>query len=1753
MSALGNLVVSLIMETAAFTKGIDKSTNEAQKFAKEMDQKVNKAIQTAAGNMKSFAGNALGAIGAVTTVAAAFSKLDNTFQRLDAAVKQSQSLGIPIQQMTALQFAAKLSGVEVDKFGDGLKDLNKNITEAAGGSKSQAEMFKALGISVVDASGKVRSTQDILLDLSEKFAEFRDGPEKSAAAMKLFGDSGIQLIPFLNQGREGIQDLTTEAARLGVVMDEQTAKAAEQFGDDLSRLNAISDALFMNIAQDLLPRLTSLTETMLDATNASNGLGESIATLLNGAISTGSLEKKIADLEGQLGKSSIVDLGSEFLFQERQSQIRAQIAFYNTQLEKQSSAADKASRGVKALTGEVDKNTKANEKAGETALERMVRLARESADRENTARVNDKLEKERLKRREENFRLEKEIQDMFADVLQDEADRNDEAKKRAEALAKENQVMREQIEEIGLSSEALLGLRQRRLEDAAASKEQAAAKLEGRAGYDFEIQQLKEEARLLRERAGLLELEDSANQSNAAREAAIALRDENQKVFDQFSDGMIEAFGKVRLEGESLADSLARAFESEFEKLILRPVIKAAFQGGDIGSAIGKGFDTYNEVFNRAFTNPLGTAGVSAASSFAMSGVGRSLGLSESAMYSALDGATGDLTAAGLQFTQAAAVIGKAAPYFSAVSNALSGNYGASIGAGIGAYFGGPAGAFIGEMIGDKLLGGLFGGNKISAQNLSADQLKPISDAVTLGFTDFIKMFEGTGTADFMLSGNTGRQGENPNFTLSTDGYSSRSRFGGDGLFAQGEIALNEQNVAEEVTRAMFAALQRSDFTDNIDKLFDSIDPVTASIAELNFALEGARVLDAVNDNFGKLSGNLAALSGASLQTLQAFSNAVGGFENLGNSVAQFNQQFLSEDERLRLEIDLLSSTVKQLGVEVPLTRDEFRKLVDAQDLTQQAGIRAYGSLLQMSGAVDQVFDQLEARAEKAAEESRRAAEKAAEDARRLADEEANKAQAIASQRLGLENQILQLMGDTATLRERELAALEPANRYLQAHIFALQDAARAQDERNRALEAEQSAVARLAESGRSIKEVIDSIALQITGLPSARSMAADAIFKDKLELARKNDPSALGSIGKVALDAIEAARESSSSFLEFQRKALSIRSDLQGLPAVKTFEQQLLEALFDLKTGFNKSIIDSYGLIKGSFDQFDSNLNGLLTFDELKIGLAGKATDAEIRFIIQALDQNLDRALNQIEVELGERLGATGALRTAIANGFDLLDRSANGLLDFSELKAGLAGIATDAQLKAIFAELDVNGDGVISQLEALNGKSQSLAGAIKDSLSPLFGRIDTSVNGLISPDEFAAAFGTFGLGPKLELLRTAFDFNNDRQISAIEALGSKVVSGNQLAKNAIDFGFSMLDTSVDGLLNFDELKSGLGAYIKDTDIVSLLREIDKDGNGQISAIEAQTARISTLAGEIKNNLAPLFDSVDLNFSGGITKDEFSQVFGGLGLGQKLDSIFRELDINGDGTISRLEAGNRTSDQILGQLAQDSILKYSASDVKAAYTHGGKTLSNWLADIAYYGSLTSSYTYATSERIGSAARGLTVSQHLAGIGDYTFATQARIGGAAAGYPLSDNLRFILDRLYGVITVQSFNRQGPSYATFASGGLVTGPGTSTSDSIPAYLSNNEFVMKSASVQKFGRSFMESINEGNFPMAPAMMMGFDMKGVISELRSLRTEVAQLRSENRVIGSAMVDNTGRAYRLLEDVTTGAERLVTVVESV
>jgi lambda family phage tail tape measure protein len=181
----------------------------------------------------------------------------------DEFFKLSQKTGVSVEALTALDYAAKLSDVTTEGLTKALQKLSVAMFDTQVNGEEGSAALKALGVSATDAHGQIRPTEAVLLDLAEKFARMPDGADKAALAVKLFGKEGLAVIPFLNQGREGIAALMEEAQRLGLVMSEDVARASEVFNDNLTRLSAIFEGVQRQIGAAVIPILADFTEQVI--------------------------------------------------------------------------------------------------------------------------------------------------------------------------------------------------------------------------------------------------------------------------------------------------------------------------------------------------------------------------------------------------------------------------------------------------------------------------------------------------------------------------------------------------------------------------------------------------------------------------------------------------------------------------------------------------------------------------------------------------------------------------------------------------------------------------------------------------------------------------------------------------------------------------------------------------------------------------------------------------------------------------------------------------------------------------------------------------------------------------------------------------------------------------------------------------------------------------------------------------------------------------------------------------------------------------------------------------------------------------------------------------------------------------------------------------------------------------------------------------------------------------------------------------
>jgi lambda family phage tail tape measure protein len=219
----------------------------------------------------------------------------------DQLLMMSQRLGVTVEELSVLRHAGEQADVEMEGLSNSFKFLGINAQEASRGIGRAKSFFEGLGVAFEDVNGNVRPTMDIFEDIADQFQNMADGSGKGEAAVRLFGKAGLQIIPLLNEGSEGLRRYADDARRLGVVFTETEARQSDAFGDGLLRVKAALIGVRNAIALAAMPALTDLFNNMANWT-ASNRTtlrrwaAEGTATIVLFAKAAASLGQLIAKM-----------------------------------------------------------------------------------------------------------------------------------------------------------------------------------------------------------------------------------------------------------------------------------------------------------------------------------------------------------------------------------------------------------------------------------------------------------------------------------------------------------------------------------------------------------------------------------------------------------------------------------------------------------------------------------------------------------------------------------------------------------------------------------------------------------------------------------------------------------------------------------------------------------------------------------------------------------------------------------------------------------------------------------------------------------------------------------------------------------------------------------------------------------------------------------------------------------------------------------------------------------------------------------------------------------------------------------------------------------------------------------------------------------------------------------------------------------------------------------------------------------------
>ena len=249
MASLGDLVVNLKANSASYTRSMQAAQKQATVFAA-----------------------AAGAAAAAAVVR--FAQVGDQLQ------KTSIRTGIAVESLSRLDYVAGQSGASFQALATGLRVMAKFNDDLRRGSLLAVDAMEQLGLQSSDLAGL--NPEQMFAKLADAISGIQDPLERAAAAQKVFGRGGTELLPMLDMGAAGIAELAQQADDLGAVMSTDAANNAAALTDAIDNVQRAATGAAVQFANVFAPAITAATGTFAALIAGSQSGIQVMATLAAG-------------------------------------------------------------------------------------------------------------------------------------------------------------------------------------------------------------------------------------------------------------------------------------------------------------------------------------------------------------------------------------------------------------------------------------------------------------------------------------------------------------------------------------------------------------------------------------------------------------------------------------------------------------------------------------------------------------------------------------------------------------------------------------------------------------------------------------------------------------------------------------------------------------------------------------------------------------------------------------------------------------------------------------------------------------------------------------------------------------------------------------------------------------------------------------------------------------------------------------------------------------------------------------------------------------------------------------------------------------------------------------------------------------------------------------------------------------------------------------------------------------------------------
>jgi len=257
------LNIILTAKDREFARAMERNQRRVERFSKQSNKSLGSTSKAFGALSKSVAAF-LPALSAGALVAS----VKSVTSQLDEIGKTADRIGITTDALQLLRVTAESAGVAQGSLDNSIEKLGKGLAEATQGIGTAKDALEVLGLNARDLINL--GLDGAMGAIAEEINKLPTPMEKTAIATQLFGRSGAPMLNLLREGADGMARMQEEARELGVVIDEDLIRGAEDAQTQLDLMSRVINAELSSALINLAPLLVSSANGLASLASAAN-------------------------------------------------------------------------------------------------------------------------------------------------------------------------------------------------------------------------------------------------------------------------------------------------------------------------------------------------------------------------------------------------------------------------------------------------------------------------------------------------------------------------------------------------------------------------------------------------------------------------------------------------------------------------------------------------------------------------------------------------------------------------------------------------------------------------------------------------------------------------------------------------------------------------------------------------------------------------------------------------------------------------------------------------------------------------------------------------------------------------------------------------------------------------------------------------------------------------------------------------------------------------------------------------------------------------------------------------------------------------------------------------------------------------------------------------------------------------------------------------------------------------------------------